>query len=138
VRRPIQSPPIHPGEILREDVLPALRLSVTDAAKRWVRRHVRPAATLVASSLAFDSRLLSQQRDGPSRFRPVAPVVLPAPNPVSSHFYETASLCRAHCVPGGDVPCWSGVAAAGCAGAQGHSRTRVLAVSPCLSPRPAG
>ena len=34
VRRPIQSPPIHPGEILREDVLPALRLSVTDAAKQ--------------------------------------------------------------------------------------------------------
>ena len=33
-RRPIQSPPIHPGEILREDVLPALRLSVTDAAKQ--------------------------------------------------------------------------------------------------------
>ena len=34
VRRPIQSPPVHPGEILREDVLPALRLSVTDAAKQ--------------------------------------------------------------------------------------------------------
>jgi len=34
VRRPVQSPPIHPGEILREDVLPALRLSVTDAARQ--------------------------------------------------------------------------------------------------------
>ncbi len=34
VRRPLQSPPVHPGEILREDVLPALRLSVTDAAKQ--------------------------------------------------------------------------------------------------------
>jgi antitoxin HigA-1 len=34
VRRPIQSPPVHPGEILREDVLPALRLSVTAAAKQ--------------------------------------------------------------------------------------------------------
>ena len=34
VRRPVQSPPIHPGEILREDVLPALRVSVTDAAKQ--------------------------------------------------------------------------------------------------------
>jgi addiction module HigA family antidote len=34
VRRPIQSPPIHPGEVLREDVLPTLRLSVTDAAKQ--------------------------------------------------------------------------------------------------------
>jgi addiction module HigA family antidote len=32
VRRPIRSAPIHPGEILREDVLPALRLSVTDTA----------------------------------------------------------------------------------------------------------
>ena len=34
VRRPIHSPPIHPGEILREDVLPALRLSVTEAARQ--------------------------------------------------------------------------------------------------------
>jgi antitoxin HigA-1 len=34
VRRPVQSPPVHPGEILREDVLPALRLSVTAAAKQ--------------------------------------------------------------------------------------------------------
>lgn len=34
VRRPVQSPPIHPGEVLREDVLPALRLSVTEAAKQ--------------------------------------------------------------------------------------------------------
>ena len=34
VRRPVQSPPIHPGEILREDVLPVLRLSVTEAAKQ--------------------------------------------------------------------------------------------------------
>jgi len=34
VRRPVQSPPVHPGEILREDVLPALRLSVTDAARQ--------------------------------------------------------------------------------------------------------
>jgi addiction module HigA family antidote len=34
VRRPIQSAPVHPGEILREDVLPALRLSVTDAARQ--------------------------------------------------------------------------------------------------------
>jgi addiction module HigA family antidote len=34
VRRPIQSPPVHPGEILREEVLPALRLSVTEAAKQ--------------------------------------------------------------------------------------------------------
>jgi antitoxin HigA-1 len=34
VRRPVQSPPVHPGEVLREDVLPALRLSVTAAAKQ--------------------------------------------------------------------------------------------------------
>jgi addiction module HigA family antidote len=34
VRRPVQSPPVHPGEILREDVLPTLRLSVTDAARQ--------------------------------------------------------------------------------------------------------
>jgi addiction module HigA family antidote len=34
VRRPVQSPPVHPGQILREDVLPTLRLSVTAAAKQ--------------------------------------------------------------------------------------------------------
>ena len=27
-------PPTHPGEVLREDVLPALRLTVVDAAKK--------------------------------------------------------------------------------------------------------
>ena len=34
VRRPVQSPPVHPGQILREDVLPALRLSVAEAARQ--------------------------------------------------------------------------------------------------------
>jgi addiction module HigA family antidote len=34
VRRPLRSAPAHPGEILREDVLPALRLSVTEAARQ--------------------------------------------------------------------------------------------------------
>lgn len=30
----MKRPPIHPGEVLREDVLPALRLSVSEAARR--------------------------------------------------------------------------------------------------------
>ena len=34
VKRPIKRPPVHPGEILREDVLPTLGLSVSGAAKR--------------------------------------------------------------------------------------------------------
>jgi addiction module HigA family antidote len=34
VKRPIERPPVHPGEILREDVLPALGLSVSEAARR--------------------------------------------------------------------------------------------------------
>ena len=34
VRRPLKRPPIHPGEILREDVLPALGVSVSEAARR--------------------------------------------------------------------------------------------------------
>ena len=35
-------PPVHPGEILREDVLPALRLSVSEAARqlRVTRQHL--------------------------------------------------------------------------------------------------
>jgi antitoxin HigA-1 len=33
-KRPLNRPPIHPGEILREDILPALRLSVSEAARR--------------------------------------------------------------------------------------------------------
>ena len=32
-RRDRRRPPVHPGEVLREDVLPALDLSVTDAAR---------------------------------------------------------------------------------------------------------
>jgi addiction module HigA family antidote len=34
IRRPLERPPIHPVEILREDVLPALGLSVSEAARR--------------------------------------------------------------------------------------------------------
>jgi antitoxin HigA-1 len=34
VRRPLKRPPVHPGEVVREDVLPALGLSVSEAARR--------------------------------------------------------------------------------------------------------
>jgi|GEM_PF-329910 len=34
IKRPLERSPIHPGEILREDVLPALGLSVSEAARR--------------------------------------------------------------------------------------------------------
>ncbi len=34
VKRPLRRPPIHPGELMREDVLPALGLSVSEAARR--------------------------------------------------------------------------------------------------------
>jgi len=34
VKRPLKRPPTHPGEILREDVLKSLDLSVSEAARR--------------------------------------------------------------------------------------------------------
>ena len=34
VKRPLNRPPTHPGQILREDVLPALDISVSEAARR--------------------------------------------------------------------------------------------------------
>ena len=34
IKRPLKRPPVHPGEILREDILPALSLSVSEAARR--------------------------------------------------------------------------------------------------------
>ena len=34
VKRPLKRSPIHPGEIIREDVLPALGLSISEAARR--------------------------------------------------------------------------------------------------------
>jgi addiction module HigA family antidote len=34
VKRPLKRPPVHPGELLREDVLPAVGLSVSEAARR--------------------------------------------------------------------------------------------------------
>jgi hypothetical protein len=37
VKRPLKRPPVHPGELLREDVLPALGLSVSEAARRLIR-----------------------------------------------------------------------------------------------------
>ena len=38
VNRPLKRGPVHPGEILREDVLPSLELSVSEAARRGLRR----------------------------------------------------------------------------------------------------
>ena len=34
VKRPLKRSPVHPGKILREDVLPTIGLSVTEAARR--------------------------------------------------------------------------------------------------------
>lgn len=34
VQRPLKRPPIHPGAVVREDVFPALGLSVSEAARR--------------------------------------------------------------------------------------------------------
>ena len=34
VKRPLKRPPIHPGEILREDVLKSLGMSISEAARR--------------------------------------------------------------------------------------------------------
>jgi len=34
IKGPLKRPPVHPGELLREEVLPALRLSVSEAARR--------------------------------------------------------------------------------------------------------
>lgn len=34
VKRPLKRPPIHPGEILREDVFKSIGLSISEAAKR--------------------------------------------------------------------------------------------------------
>ena len=34
VKRPLKRPPVHPGEILREDVIQSLGLSVSEAARR--------------------------------------------------------------------------------------------------------
>jgi len=34
IKRPLKRQPSHPGEMLREDVLPALGLSVSEAARR--------------------------------------------------------------------------------------------------------
>ena len=34
VKRPLKRPPVHPGEILREDVLKSLDLSISEVARR--------------------------------------------------------------------------------------------------------
>ena len=34
VKRPVKRPPLHPGELVREEVLPALGLSVSETARR--------------------------------------------------------------------------------------------------------
>lgn len=34
VKRPLKRPPVHPGEIIREDVLPSLGISISEAARQ--------------------------------------------------------------------------------------------------------
>ncbi|MCP4372811.1 MAG: HigA family addiction module antidote protein [Deltaproteobacteria bacterium] len=34
IKRPLKRPPIHPGEVMREDVIPALGLSISEAARQ--------------------------------------------------------------------------------------------------------
>lgn len=34
IERPLKRPPIHPGEIIRQDVLPSLGISVSEAARQ--------------------------------------------------------------------------------------------------------
>ncbi len=34
IKRPVKRPPIHPGEVMREDVIPGLGLSVSEAARQ--------------------------------------------------------------------------------------------------------
>ncbi len=34
VKRPLKRPPVHPGEIMREDILPSLGLSISEAARQ--------------------------------------------------------------------------------------------------------
>jgi addiction module HigA family antidote len=46
VTRPIKRPPTHPGEIWREDILPALGLSVDEAARRMRVERSELAAVL--------------------------------------------------------------------------------------------
>ncbi len=34
IKRPLKRPPVHPGEVVREDVLPALSFSISEATRR--------------------------------------------------------------------------------------------------------
>lgn len=57
-RRDARRPPIHPGEILREDVLPGLQLSVSAAAKhlgvtRQALHRVLAQTTAVSPEMAL-------------------------------------------------------------------------------------
>ena len=51
VKRPVKRPPLHPGEIVREDVLPALGLSVSTAVMSLTRASIR--SFLLAPSATF-------------------------------------------------------------------------------------
>jgi hypothetical protein len=49
VKRPLKRPPVHPGEILREDVLPTLGLSVSEAARRLGLHQLDPVPNRIHS-----------------------------------------------------------------------------------------
>ena len=47
-----QMPPIHPGEILRQDVLPALNITVSEAAEKSIGGDVAVRFVAAAASAA--------------------------------------------------------------------------------------
>jgi addiction module HigA family antidote len=58
VRRPLKRPPTHPGAILREDTLPTVGLSVTEAARQLrVSRQTLDSILNERSSVSPDMAL---------------------------------------------------------------------------------
>ena len=57
VERPFKREPVHPGEIVREDVLPALKLTVSEAARRlgerWTPSFGQPGSGVKVDSMRF-------------------------------------------------------------------------------------
>ena len=71
VKRPIKRPPVHSGEILREDVLPTLGLSVSETAKRLgisrqqlhrILACTHPITTEMALRIAFSNYLRKEEK----------------------------------------------------------------------------
>ena len=97
VKRPLKRPPVHPGKILREDVLPTLGLSVSEAARRLgiSRQQLhRVLACTHPITTGMALRIGKFAGNGPGLWRPWLILLLPQYKKAGTYVMHEHDRCK--------------------------------------------